>query len=60
MTLVPFEVTKSIQSAHSHSFATEGVFQVTTKNAVVPIELIYSVNTYLGISLSHEGVREVT
>ena len=31
-----------------------------TKNAFDQIERIYSVNTYLRISLSHEGVREVS
>ena len=38
----------------------EGRFLLTTQNAVVPIERIYSVNTYLLISLSHEGVSEVS
>ena len=36
------------------------MFLVKMKNAFVPIEQIYSVNTYLGISLSHKGVSEVS
>ena len=38
----------------------QGVFLVTTKNAFVPVERVYSVNTYLRNSLSHEGVSEVS
>ena len=36
------------------------MFLVKMKNAFVPIERVYMVNTYLGISLSHEGVSEVS
>ena len=37
----------------------KGVFLVTTKNMFVPIERVYSVNTYSWISLSHKGLSEV-
>ena len=36
----------------------EGVFLVKMKNVFVPIEHVYSMNTYLCIQLSHEGVSE--
>ena len=34
----------------------QGVFLVKLKNASVPVEPVYSMNTYLGISLSQRGV----
>ena len=34
------------------------MFLVKVKYAFVAIERVYSVNTYSGISLSHEGVSE--
>ena len=37
-------------------FVCVDVFLVRTKNAFVPIERVYSVNTFLLISLSHQGV----
>ena len=37
----------------------QGVFPVKLKNASVPVEPVYSMNTYLGISLSQRGVSEV-
>ena len=37
----------------------QGVFLMTTIYAFVPIERDYSVNTYLWILRSHEGLREV-
>ena len=38
---------------------TWGVFLVKVKHAFVAIERVYSMNTYSGISLSHEGVSEL-
>ena len=37
-----------------------GVFLLTTKNVFVPVKRVYSVNTYLRISLFHKGVSEVS
>ena len=47
---------------HRHLFSNliKGVFLVQMKNAFAPIERIYSVKTYLCISLFHEGVSEVS
>ena len=39
---------------------TKGVFLLTTINAIAPVKRVFSVNTYLRISLSHEGVSEVS
>ena len=33
---------------------------MSAKNAFVPVKRVYSVNTYLRILLSHEGVSEVS
>ena len=37
----------------------KGVFLAKMKNALVPIERVYSVNTYSWISLSHEEVSQM-
>ena len=46
--------------AKEWSSTTEGVFLGTTKNAFIPIERVYSVNTYVWILLFCKGVSEVS
>ena len=53
--LIPCPVSFSLSDSHCHP----GVFLVTTTNAYIPVNRIFSVNTYSWISIVHEGVSEV-
>ena len=50
----------AISTTNVMKMSCKGVFLVMTKNAFLPVKRVYSVNTYLRITLSHEGVSEAS